>query len=247
MGPSSDIQERKLSNLRDDIEPILTQFWQAALKREDLRQEAIEALYNLAMTSMRMLHEFPLEDLRSFARTKYIFPFPAYQHPDSLRWVQDFMANLQLGESAPVNMRAKSKGGKARFRLTTPVAQMAFAYRQRLELIRHISPDGGLRVLSEGKRTVPKGLLESICALQAFSAQTVAAWCACAWEVVLLDHDGHPERSKIYRQLGIDRVKSSKGAPKGRGEPGSKTYESNIRDGIHRRFKEGFSRLAAGA
>ena len=126
MGLSSDIPEHKLSNLRDDIEPILTQFRQAALKREDLRQEAIEALYNLAMTSMRMLHEFPLEDLRSFARTKYIFPFPVNQHPDSLRWVQDFMADLQLGESAPVNMRAKSKGGNAQNR-TRPTFDSDFS------------------------------------------------------------------------------------------------------------------------
>jgi len=247
VGLSSDIPERKLSNLRDDIEPILRKFRQTALKREDLRQEAIEALYNLTMTSMRMLHQFPLEDLLSFARTKYIFPFPVNQHPDSLRWVQDFMANLQLGESAPVNMRAKSKGGKASFRLTTPSVQMAFAYYHRLILIRHISPVSGLRVLSEGKRKVPDGLLESICGLQAFSAQTMAAWCACAWKVVLLDHDGHPEHSKLYRQLGTYRVQPSKAFQKAGGKHGSKTYDSEIRDGIHHRFKQAFRQLVLGA
>ena len=141
------------ADLRDDIEPILAQLRHAmatALKREDSRQETIEGLYNLVMTSMRMLHEFPLEDLRSFARKKYVFPFPVYQHPDSLLGVQNFMARLELGKLAPIDMRVKSKGGKASFRLTTRSVQMAFAYYHRLVLIRHISPASGLRVLNRG-------------------------------------------------------------------------------------------------
>jgi hypothetical protein len=56
--------------------------------------------------------------------------------------------------------------------------------------------------------------------------------------MVLFDCDGHPEKRERYRPLGLDRVKG-----KARGKPGSKTFETNIRDGIKKRFERAFRQL----
>jgi hypothetical protein len=79
--------------------------------------------------------------------------------------------------------------------------------------------------------------------LEAFSRETWPDWFPLAWDILLEEHGGHPERNPELRSLGEYRKKHSvqEGAQKNLTPA---TAESNIKDGIRDRLRRAFEQLA---
>jgi hypothetical protein len=81
-------------------------------------------------------------------------------------------------------------------------------------------------------------LAKQVLKLKPLSADSVNQWFDTAWKVILDRTHGRPEKDEQLRKLGEHRKRHTITA-----KPGSKTIESNIRDGIKERLREAFSEV----
>jgi hypothetical protein len=79
--------------------------------------------------------------------------------------------------------------------------------------------------------------------LRAFSKTTWPAWFGAAWEIVLEENSGHPEVNSELRPIGLYREKHSLLEAQQKRST-RKTSESNIKDGIKEKLKQGFEQMA---
>ena len=77
-----------------------------------------------------------------------------------------------------------------------------------------------------------------IIALPQASSETADQWFDASWNTLLEEFGGRPETIQQLRSLGRHREKHTTTSP-----PGTKTSESNIRDGIKERLRTAFSEV----
>ena len=79
-----------------------------------------------------------------------------------------------------------------------------------------------------------------------FSAKACPKWFKVAWQALLADHNGHPERDPKLKKIGLYRAEHSTVRYEGTQTVATpKTRNANIRDGIKELWYKAFKRLAA--
>jgi hypothetical protein len=203
-----------------------------------LRQQAIEAFYGVAAEATYLFGTLPEDELRSVARKAYFLPVLLGAHPEALSDAKQLIDRLELGALAPIDMRARGAKNKPRFSLKTPVIGVAIFYRDRVEFYRSRLPVHPLSPLGKEPETPPDALLLEAIRLPPYSKASLKEWFDVSWKFLMFDYGDHPENEPHLRKLGEPKAKT-----KGRAQPGSKTWENDIRDGIRQRFKAAFEHL----
>jgi len=94
-----------------------------------------------------------------------------------------------------------------------------------------------------GEAAADSAGMEELRSLPPFGRKTAAAWARAAWNILLADYGGHPERNPALRRLGEHRARHTEYmATQKRVTPA--TAEANIRDGIKTAFSLAVKRLA---
>ena len=196
-------------------------------------QGALMSIADIATDATGMLSKISSRDVervRPIARHRFFWPFLKASKErfgdDHKRIVKE----IQLGEAAPF-----SRDAIARVRENNITVRMAMTCLCRLEDYRKPPSYFGLNVNAEWQRLAMK--------LEPFSADTWPVWFDVAWQAVLADYDGHPERDMELMKIGKYRAEHSK--IEGHQEVVTpKTRESNIQDGIRESFRLAIKRLA---
>jgi hypothetical protein len=236
-------RSKKLTDLFEQLEFYLKrlQLFLRIAKSHDWsgkRQQAVEVFYAIAAEATALLSTLPEDELRSVARKVYSLPVLLGAHPEALIEARELVDRLELGALVPIDMRAKGAKNKPRFSLKTPANRLAIFYRDRVEFYRSRLPDHPLSLLGKEPETPPDALLLEAIRLPPYSKASLKEWFNVSWKFLMFDYGDHPENDPGLRKLGEPKAKT-----KGRGKPGSKTWEHDIRDGIRQRFRAAFENL----
>jgi hypothetical protein len=237
-------KNKKLADLFEQLEAYLKrlQLFLQIAKSHDCqgkRQQAVKAFYGVAAEATALLSTLPVDELRLVARENYFLPVLLGAHPEALIEARELADRLELGALAPIDMRAKGGKNKPRFSLKTPVIGVAIFYRDRVEFYRSRLPVHPLSPLGKEPETPPDALILEASRLPPYSKTSLKEWFNVSWKFLMFDYGDHPENEPHLRKLG-----EPKATTKGRAQPGSKTWENDIRDGIRQRFKAAFENLA---
>jgi hypothetical protein len=230
-------------DLFERVDACLERLWlylqvAKAHDRNGARQQVVDAFYALAAEATVLLGTLPEDELRSTARKAYFLPVLLSAHPEALSDAKQLIDRLELGALAPINMRARGAKNKSRFSLKTPVVGVAIFYRDIVESYRSRLPVPPLSPLGKQTESPPEGLILEARSLAPYSKANSREWFRVSWKFLMFDYGDHPENDQGLRKLGEAKAKTKR-----RGEPGSKTWENDIRDGIRQRFKAAFENL----
>jgi hypothetical protein len=210
---------------------------------------SLHRLTFLAVDSLGLIARKEPSLIRPIAETSVVWPAFISRHGDFRKANVELMEILNLGKDHFFRFTfPKGKRGK-RWSLKTPanvyaikmiqglyVAQCACRsiYRERRnKKLNELLKRSGFR---QPKITfLSARLAKQILNLDPPSGGTANQWFDAAWEVLLDRTRGHPEKDEQLRKLGVHRKGHTTTA-----KPGSKTSESNIRDGIKERLREAF-------
>jgi hypothetical protein len=201
-------------------------------------QEALAALADIGISVTRTLSDLArreTERVRPIARCRYFWPFLKARRERFGDAHKDLVKRIELGHEAPFSEEAVS-----RIRETNVCVRMAMKGLCRIELYRHKNP--------ALERMLSKAMLkweEAAMRLKPFSAKTWPRWFEVAWQAVLTDHDGHPERDPELKRIGLYRAEHST-EKYGGTQPAAtpKTRNANIQDGIRERLQKAIKQLA---
>jgi len=198
-------------------------------------QSALASIADIATDATRTLSELSrqaVERVRPIAQHRFFWPFLKASKERFGDEHKRIVKEIQLGDAAPF-----SKDALARIRENNIPVKMAMTSLCRLENCRKTPSWFALYQKTEWERLARN--------LKPFSADTWHEWFEVAWQAVLADYDGHPERDTELREKGQYRAEHTFthaiGAQK---KTISRTRETNIRDGIKEKLKGAIKRLA---
>jgi hypothetical protein len=198
-------------------------------------QSALASIADIATDATRTLSELSrqaLERVRPIAQHRFFWPFLKASKECFGDEHKRIVKEIQLGYAVPFSKDALARVRKDNITVRTAITRLC-----RLENYRKPLSWFGLNVKTEWQRLAIK--------LKPFSADTWHEWFEVAWQAVLADYDGHPERDTELRETGQYRAEHTFthaiGAQK---KTISRTRETNIRDGIKEKLKGAIRRLA---
>lgn len=222
---------------------------------EDDRSSAACALHSLAHLAVDSLgqiaRKYPAV-LRPIAEKSVVWPAFISAHGDFEKANRELIKRLNVGAHHFFRFTFPSGKPGKRWSMRTPANAYAVEMLKALFVLqctcRSLDRDRRDKQLQKVLRRngietsdptflTPK-LFKQILTLKPICRATVQQWFDAAWKVVLDQTDGHPEKDPQMRQLGVHRKEHT-----GTSKSGSKTSESNIRDGIKQRLQVAFSEV----
>lgn len=206
---------------------------QYLVSRKD--QRALASIADIATDATGTLSELSrqaVERVRPIAQHRFFWPFLKASKERFGDEHKHIVKEIQLGDAVPF-----SKDALARVRENNITVRVAMTYLCRLENCRKTPSWFALYQKTEWERLARN--------LKPFSANTWPKWFEVAWQAVLADCDGHPERDIELGKIGQYRAEHSTEKYEGtQAVATAKTRDSNIRDGISEKLRKAIKRLA---
>jgi hypothetical protein len=171
-----------------------------------------------------------VQRVRPIARHRFFWPFLKASKERFGDKHKSIAKKIQLGKFAPF-----SKAALDRIRKSNNSIKTAMTYLCQLEAYREPPSYFGLNVNAEWQRLAMK--------LKPFSRKTWDKWFDVAWQAVLADYKGHPERNVKLRKIGNYRAEHTFVKTEQQKKT-SRTREANIQDGIKEKLRSAIMRLA---
>jgi len=212
----------------------------------------------LAVNSLLLITRRKLPLIRSIAEESVVWPAFISQHGDFTKGNAELMEDLNLGKDHFFRFTfPKGRRGK-RWSFKTPAnlhaVEMIKGLIARQCACRAIERDRLDKELKEIRKRngfaepmitfQTEDLTKQILDLPPLSTKTVNQWFDAAWRMVLEETEGRPEKNAQLRAFGAHR-KGKTIAANLTANLGSKTSESNIRDGIKERLKKAFTEVVS--
>jgi len=200
--------------------------------------KALAALADIATAATKTLNDLSRhapEQVQPIACRRFFWPFLKARNERFGDDHKKLVKEIGLGDEAPFSVEAV-----ARVRPTNIAVRIAMTLLCRLESYRHKNPaleDLMSAPLPEWKAKAMR--------LEPFSAGTCPDWVEVAWQALLSDCNGHPERDPELKNIGLYRADHSTDRYSGSQRVATaKTRNTNIKDGIREKLKKAIQRLS---
>ena len=196
-------------------------------------QHALSSLADIATEATRTLSALSRQAVgrvRPIARRRFLWPFLKARKERFGDEHKQTVKKLRLGDAVPF-----SEDALPRIRENNLSVKTAIAYLCQLEEYRKPPSWFGPYAKTNWQRLAAK--------LKPFGKGTWEAWFEVAWQALLADYSGHPEKDPHLMNLGLYRAEHSYEMP-AQQKATPRTREANLRDGIKEKLKRAIERLA---
>ena len=232
--PDPELASRDSTQLLQNALCCLNELYRRAKAGEDASTDYV---FRVATQTTRLLLELaedPSPTLLSIASCTPQWPFFYSPKPNFLDSFQSVLDRLKIGSACQLNVNPRSRWSSSVQARQWAMKVFLFVHEVKAAAAGKIA-DGGAATIRWTELTKAAEKLPPL------TKSTADLWIEnVGWPMILKATDGKPERHQQLRKLGLYRAKHTTTA-----KPGSKTSESNIRDGIKQAVTQALRGMAA--
>jgi hypothetical protein len=217
----------------------INELYRRAKSGTDESTDYIFRLATYTTTLLARLAQNPSPLLLDYARRNAMWPFFYSPKAGFLEPYQADLDRLEIGKDCQLNVNPKSRWswqGEARLRAIR-IHHFVQYCKTMEQAHKHDNPDVDV---IEGVEPQMRELFKAARVLPPLSKSNAKLWMdMVGWPFVMLMTKGQPEKDSALRKLGIHRARHTETS-----KSGSKTSESNIRDGIKKLITQALQNMA---